>query len=67
LADAVGIDEADVESERYQVVVQNLGVECEVGNDQGPAGEKRNKAEKGGVGVLTALSAGGHDILCTAI
>jgi hypothetical protein len=64
LADTVRVDEADEEGEWHEVVVQNSGVESEVGDNDGPAGEEGNKAEKGGVGILAALSAGGHDVLC---
>ena len=41
LADRVGVDEADVEDERNEVVVQNDGLEVEVGGDEDPCHKVR--------------------------
>ena len=41
LADGVGVDEADVEDEGDEVVVQDDGLEVEVGGDKDPCHEER--------------------------
>lgn len=47
LPDAVSIDEASEQGEGNQVVVEDVWLQIEVGNDQGPDGEKGSKAKKG--------------------
>jgi hypothetical protein len=62
LAYAVCVDQADVESEGDQVVVEDAGLEREVGCDEGPGGEEWDEAEEGGVGVFAAFATRGHDV-----
>lgn len=67
LADGVGVDEADVEGERDEMVPQDDGVEREVERDEGPGDEEGNEAPEGVVvavlAVDGAIAAGGEDVL----
>lgn len=47
LPDAVSVDEASKQGKGDQVVVEDIWLQIEVGNDQGPDGEKGSKAKKG--------------------
>lgn len=47
LPDAVSVDEASEQGKGDQVVVEDVWLQIEVGNDQGPDGEEGNKAKKG--------------------
>nr|POE90172.1 hypothetical protein CFP56_20639 [Quercus suber] len=63
LADAVGVDEADVEDEGDEVVVQDDGLQGEVGDDEHPGGDERDEAEESLVGVFAAGAPGLEHVL----
>ena len=62
LADAVGVDEADVEDEGHEVLVQDNRLQVEVGGDEEPGQEDGEEAFEGRVDRLVALLADFHDV-----
>ena len=62
LADAVRVDQADIEHEGHQVEVENVRLQSQVRGDQGPADEERQKADESLVGGFATLAASGHDV-----
>lgn len=57
LADAVGVDEAGEQGKGYEVVVQDVGLQVQIGNDEGPDAEEGDQAEQRVAGALTAGAA----------
>ena len=57
LADRVGVDEADIEDKRNEVLVQDDRLEVKVEWDECPGHEKREEAVERFIGGLRALSA----------
>lgn len=57
LPDRVSVDEASEEDEGHEMVVEDFGVEPEVGWDQGPCDKKGDQAEEGAAGFVAALAA----------
>jgi hypothetical protein len=45
LANGIGVDEAHKEDKRYQMIVEDDGIECEIKRDDGPGYEVRNQSE----------------------
>lgn len=62
LADAVGVDEADVEDEGHEVLVQDNRLQVEVGGDEEPGQEDGEEAFEGRVHRLMALLADFHHV-----
>lgn len=58
----VGVDEASVEDKRYQVVVQNDGLQVQVGRDQNPGCGKGEEPKEGNTRPLAPGAARFHDI-----
>jgi hypothetical protein len=63
LTDRVGVQEADEEDERHEVGVQDLRVQGQVGDDEGPGAGEGEQAEEGVVGSVAAGAAGFEDVL----
>lgn len=62
LTDAVGVDEADKEGKRHEVVVKNLGVLLEVGDDEEPDGKEGDETDEGTTSTSATGAAGANDI-----
>lgn len=62
LAYGVSVHESDEEDEGNEVLVEDLWVEEEVGDDESPGSEERCKAEKGIVGSIAAVTASLEDV-----
>lgn len=58
----VGVDQSDVKEERDQVVVQNVRLQSEVGDDEEPRAGEGKEAKECLSRSLTTLSAGFHDV-----
>jgi hypothetical protein len=58
LPDGVGVDEADEEDKGHEVGVQDLRVQGQVGDDEGPGAEQGGEAEQGVVWGFAAFAAG---------
>lgn len=62
LADGVGVHKTDEEDEGDEVLVQNLRVQAEVDDDEGPGAEEGREAEEGFVGGLAAFASRIEDV-----
>lgn len=65
LADAVGVDEADVEDKRNEMLVEDDWLEVEVEGNEYPGQEDRKEAVEGGFDRLVSLFADFHYVECT--
>lgn len=61
-ADRVRVDETGVEDERYEMLVEDDGLEVEVRGDQGPCGGEGEETEHSDTGAFVAATAGFHDV-----
>lgn len=61
-ADGVSVYEAGVEDEGDEVVVEDFGLEVEVGGDEDPGGGEGEEAEEGDAGTLATGAAGFHHV-----
>lgn len=61
-AHGVGIDEADVQQEGDQMVLQDMRLQIQIRRDEDPDSNDRQEAIQGLEGVLTAFSPGLHDM-----
>ena len=62
LAHAVSVDQADVEDEWDQVVVENVWMKHEIGHDDSPGCEEWEQAKQSHPGLFTSISASLHDV-----
>lgn len=61
-ADRVGVDEADENGEGNEVVVEDKGLQLQVGEHEEPDSKDGAEAEEGAARVLTAGAAGADDV-----
>lgn len=62
LTDTVGVYKAGEEDEWHEVLVQDHGVECQIGGDERPGYEEGDKAEEGDARFLAASPADFDDV-----
>jgi hypothetical protein len=62
LAYAVGVDNTGKEREGDEMVVEDSGLEPEVGDDEGPDAEEGDETEHGAAGAVAVGAAGADDI-----
>lgn len=62
MSDRVCVDQTSEEDKWYEMVVENFGIEVEVGGDQSPSHEEWYEAEEGTTGTITSRATSFDDV-----